>query len=175
MSNAQPGGTWIKEPAAIDASRRGIADYGLERDPVVAHALQNGQPGRPLLVEQLEKPQSSYYLIPWALVEGVVCVVRVNAFTGAMLGVTTFSKPTPSPFVTSEEAVKRARSRFPERTFGEPRLVWRPCRESTTPTRPFYQIPFDGKVLYVDMEGAVLEKLTSLGLGGGQTSETCAI
>ena len=158
--------TWIDATAAVDAARRGILDYGLDREPAVALTIQSGHPRAPLLVERLDEPGNAYYLIPWLITEGVVFVVEVDAASGVMLGATTFPKPTPSPFLTPDEALDCAAREFPQHTFGKPRLVWRPCRESTSPVRPFYQISFDKGVLYIDMDSSIFQELTSLGRGG---------
>lgn len=149
----------------VEAARLGVLDYGLERNPAVAHAIESGYPGTPLLVERLDKPENAYYLVPWVITEGVVFVVMVNASSGNMLAVTTFPKPISSPVVAPDEALNYAAQKFPRHTFGEPRLVWQPCQESTSPTRPFYQIPFDKGILYVDMGGSIFLELTPLGLG----------
>lgn len=151
----------------MDATKRGILDYGLDRQPNVARAIQTGYPGTPLLVERLDEPKNAYYLVPWMVAEGVVFVAQVDASRGAMLGARTSPKPTSSPFLTPEEALSHAARKFPHYVFGNARLAWRPCRESTSPIRPFYQIPFTQGVLYVDMDGSILLELTPLGLGGG--------
>ena len=167
MTNPHTNETWIDTAAAVDAGRRGIIEYGLNREPAVALAIQSGHPGTPLLVERLDEPENAYYLIPWMTTEGVVFVVQVDASSGAMLGATTFPKPTPSPFLTPDDALDHVGRKFPQHTFGTPRLVWQPCRESTSPVRPFYQIPYSDKgVFYVDMDGSVFPEPTPLGLGG---------
>ncbi len=161
--------TWIDAAAAVDTARRGILDHGLDRDPAVAFAIRNGYPGSALLVKRLDKPENAYYLIPWVITEGVVFVVEVDANSGIMLGTTTFPKPSPSPFLTPDEAKDCVVRKFPQRKFGNPRLVWRPCRESTSPIRPFYEIPVNKDFLYVDMDGLIVLELTPLGLGGGSS------
>jgi hypothetical protein len=167
MANITPIGPWIDPVDAVDVARRGIHDYGLDRDPIVAFTIQNGCPMTPLLVERVDKREQAYYLIPWLITEGVVFVAEVDAASGVMLGATTFSKPAPSPFLTIDEAFDIVGRKFPQRATGESRLVWRPCRESTSPMYPFYQIPFDKGFLYVNMEGSIFTELTPLDLGGG--------
>ncbi|MBU7035852.1 MAG: PepSY domain-containing protein [Theionarchaea archaeon] len=159
-------GPRIDTSEAVDAARRGILDYSLDKDPAVASAVKGGHPGTPLLVERLDRPGDAYYLVPWRIKEGVVFIVEVDAATGAMLASSTFPNPIPSPFLLPEDAAHCAAREFPQYTLGEPRLVWKPCRESTSSMRPFYQIPFDHGFLYVDMEGSTLLELTPLGLGG---------
>ena len=157
---------WIDATAAIEAAELGIHNLGLTRDPAVVHTTKSGYPASPFLVERLDKPGNAYYLIPWVVTEGVVFLANVDAVSGVMLGVTTFPRPVSSPLVTPDEAVNLAVQKFPRRAFGKPRLVWQPCRESTSPTRPFYQILSDEGTLYVDMDGSILPELTPLGLGG---------
>lgn len=159
-------GTRIDAVEAVDAARRGILDYSLDRDPSVKSALKTGHPETPLLVERLDRPGDAYYLVPWRIKEGVVFIVEVDAATGAMLASSTFPNPIPSPFLLPEEAAHFAAREFPQYTLGKPRLVWKPCRESTSSMRPFYQIPCDHGFLYVDMDGSTLLELTPLGLGG---------
>lgn len=132
----------------------------------MAHTIQKGYPGIPLLVERLDEPLSAYYLIPWIITEGVGFVVEVDASSGIMLGETTFPKPTPSPFLSQEDAFDCVAQKFPQYTLGRIRLVWQPCRESTSPVRPFYQISFNKGILYVDMDGSIFQELTPLGRGG---------
>ena len=159
-------GPWIDRAEAVDAAKRGVLEHGLDSDPNVAIGIQTGYSGTPLLVERLDKPEGAYYLVPWIVEEGVVFVARVDASKGTMLETTIFPKATPSPFLTPETALTQAARKFPHYEFGKARLVWCPCRESTSPIRPFYQIPFDKGVLYVDMDGSILLELTPLGFGG---------
>jgi len=166
MINSHTNEPWIDKAAAVDAARRGIRDYALAKDPNVAITIQTGNPGTPLLVERLDEPVNAYYLVPWMVAEEVVFVVQVDASSGTMIGATIFPKPIQSPFLTPEEAIHYAARKFPHYVFGNARLVWRPCRESTSLVRPFYQIPFTEGVLYVDMDGSILLELTPLGLGG---------
>lgn len=167
MNNITPKGPWIDPDDVVGIAKTGIRNYGLDRDPLVATTIQKGYPLTPLLVERLDRHEQAYYLIPWLVTEGVVFIAEVDATSGIMLGATTFPKPAPSPFLTTEEAFDIVGLKFPQHAIGEPRLVWRPCRESTSPIYPFYQIPFDKGVLYVNMEGSIFTELTPLNLGGG--------
>lgn len=166
MSRFEAGDSWVGGDRATEGARRGILEYGLDNDPALASAARGGQPDTPLLVDRLDDPGNAYYLVPWMTAEGVAFVVKVDASTGAMLSATTFSRPIRSPFLTPNEALDSVRRMLPHDALGRPRLVWRPCRESTNPSRPFYEIPLDEGVLYVDMDGSVIVELTPLGLGG---------
>ena len=158
---------WIDGNVAVDIAKHSILEYGLDRDPAVEFSIQNGCPSTPLFVERLDEPENAYYLIPWMMSGDVIFVVEVDAVSGIMLGTITFQEPTPSPFLMPEKALDCVAQKFPQYTFGKPRLVWKPCRESTSPIRPFYEIPFEKGVLYVDMDGLIFTELTPLGYGGG--------
>jgi hypothetical protein len=160
---------WIEATAAVDVAKQGILDYQLDRNSAVASTIQNGYPEIPLLVERIDKPKSAYYLISWTDTEGVVFVVEVDAIKGIMLGATIFPKPVFSPFLTPDGAIDCATQKFPRHIFATPRLVWCPCRESTNPILPFYELLINEDVLYVDMDGSIFSELTPLGFGGGES------
>lgn len=106
--------------------------------------LPPGEPGEPRLVERLDGGPS-YYLVPWGTA-GLVLVDR----EGGVLGVTLSQQPGPLLLDPIPGA----------------RLVWQPCQESTSPSRPFYEIVHPGgSISYVDMSGRELERLTPLGRG----------
>ena len=164
-----PGGdTWWTASAAADAARRGLLDHGSTWELRLARAIQRGHPGAPYLVERLDRPGRAYFLVPWIEVEGegAVLLVEVDATSGAMLGVTALSAPDPSPLLTSEQALGCAERDLPGYTFTGCQLVWQPCRESTSPSRPFYRIRHEGGAIYVDMAGITYQNLTPLGHGG---------
>jgi len=157
---------WLDAKTVVNAARRGILSHGLDRDPDVASAIQSEPPPIPLLVECLDRPHTAYYLVPWTLTEGVAFVAEVDASSGALLGATTLRKPAPSFFLSPEDALNRAAQTQPRTELGKPRLVWRPCRESTHRTRPFYSIRTGDAILFVDMNGSVHAQLAPLGKGG---------
>ncbi|HUT42428.1 MAG TPA: hypothetical protein VM011_13935 [Gammaproteobacteria bacterium] len=154
---------WIGEQAAIGAAELALQAQAL---PGLVEAARDGCPGQPLLVERLDEAGDGYYLVPWNTSRGTELMVRVDAVTGAFLGLTRFSQPASSPLLSVREALDRARAEMTGIEFGLPRAVWRPCRESTTPVRPLYEIPFEDAMLYVDMDGTVHHRLTPLGRGG---------
>jgi hypothetical protein len=156
----------IAPSEATEAAIRGIRKYGLESDPGIAAAVSDGQPGVPLLIKRFGQQEGYYYLIPWLTKEGTALIAEVDANNGMMGSVSSLAKPIPHLFLEPDKAINIVSRKFPGRKFGKPLLVWRPCRETTSPLRPLYEIPFEGGVLYVDMDGAVFPSLTPLGLGG---------
>jgi hypothetical protein len=166
MNDEDTRGRWLDILAAIESAKQGIVGYDLENSGEVASAIRDGRPKTAFLVRRLDDPHRSYYLIPWESEEGVSLVAQVDAETGKLLGVATFSRPTPQPFITAEKALEIAMKKFQGETTGEPSLVWKPCRQSTSPLRPLYQIPHMDKLVYVDMDGTIHPELTPLGRGG---------
>ena len=111
--------------------------------------LPPGEPGEPRLVERLDGGPD-YYLVPWETPRGTAGLVLIDAGSGGVLGVTLSPEPGPSPLL---EPIPGAR------------LVWKPCQESTSPSRPFYEVVRGGRAGYVDMSGRELDRLTPLGRG----------
>ena len=124
---------------------------------------------RPLLVEHLDDARGAYYLVPWNSSHGIELIVRLNASNGEFLGLSELAEPHMSVFLSADDAEQQARASLPGFDFGRPRCVWRPCRQSTTPYRPFFELPYEGGKVYVDMDGVVHERLTPLGRGGAGT------
>ncbi len=155
----------IDEAAAIRAAELALGGQELFGEHA-AEAARKGRPGQPLLVECLADACVDYYLIPWNTGRGTELILRVDAFTGTFLSVVQIAETTGSYLLSSRDALIRARAELPGVEFEAPRCVWLPCRQSTSPLRPFHEVPYEGGVLYVDMDGEVYRKLTPLGHGG---------
>ena len=125
-----------------------------------------GRPGPPLLVEHLAEAGVGYYLVPWNSARGTEILVRIDASSGTFLGLVELTQPSAEPFLSADEALVRARAEVPDIDSTVPHCVWRPCRQSTTPFRPFYRVSHESGTLYVDMDGVVHQGLTNLGRGG---------
>ena len=165
MGKAGGSSSWIDAEAAIQVALRGIEKIDLTLLQS-AEPTAIGSPRRALLVTRLDQAESAYYLVPWESEEGVGLIARVDAAAGEMLGAATVSSPTPYPFLSSERAVEILRCVYPTHEIGEPRLVWKPCRESTSPFRPLFQFRGKDESIYMDMDGGVFKALTPLGRGG---------
>ena len=156
---------WIGREAAIELAIRGVEKIDRQL-PQSAGLSDLGTPRSALLVLLLEHPGNGYYLVPWESEEGVGMIARVDAKTGELLGATAARDFSPYPFLSVESAIQIIQLDFPAEEIGEPRLVWKPCRESTTPSRPLFQVPFKDGSIYVDMDGKIFNELTPLGRGG---------
>jgi hypothetical protein len=157
---------WIDPAAALSIAWRGADEFC----QTIRFAAINEQKGRrfekPLMVERLDIPHEAYYLVPLIFENKAGVVFRIDAKNGSILGMITFKKPSDSSYLSHDAVHDLVRRKFPDKTIGSSRLVWQPCQESTTPFRPFYEIAIDGIIVYIDMEGSILRKLTPLGFGG---------
>ncbi|HSU83081.1 MAG TPA: hypothetical protein VLR69_11730, partial [Thermoanaerobaculia bacterium] len=75
-------------------------------------------------------------------------------------------QPIPRVVVPPAEAERIVRERTGLSVVAEPRLVWLPCRESSSPFLPFYRIATGGGDLFVGADAAVHPRLTPFGKGG---------
>ncbi len=152
---------------ALGIARKGILEHNPFLEDRTKEYSRLGKAGDTILVERIDRVElESYYLISWTVEELTVAIVQVNAITGSFLGVSTLANPAKSPFLSIEEARKKAALANNRRNYGVPRYIWQPCRESTNPTNPFCEVPYDNGVVYVTMTGEVLSELTPLGRGG---------
>lgn len=157
---------WIGEREAVTAAKRAIETANLLSEDA-KRAVHEGSPSTPLLVVRLDDADVGYYLVPWHNDAEVAAMVRVDARSGELLGIQEYGAGTSAALLTAERAVELAHTDAAADVVGTPLCVWRPCRESTTPFRPVFQVPHAGGVLFVDMSGAVHTSLTPLGRGGG--------
>lgn len=154
---------WITDDEAVRASRRGLTT---DRDPAVGRVLRDAVPGDPLLVQRLDMPGAAYFLVPWTIGDRPVLMVQVDASSGTPLGIAVHADTTRALFLKPEEAMLRMGLEFPRHEFDRPRLVWRPCQESTTPFYPFYEVHLDRGDVYIRVDGTIFRGLTDLGRGG---------
>ena len=107
-----------------------------------------------------------YYLIPWEQDGNIAMVIHIDALSGVLQGVAPIRNPLAHLFLSPEEANRAVEEKLHRHSLGQEELVWRPCRESTSPLRPLYQVPHEQGLAYVGMDGTVFPRLTPLGHGG---------
>ena len=156
----------ITRAAAVEAAKRGLETFRLQRSPGVASALTTAKAGAPIFVTRLDDPNRDYYLVPWLEDRGIVLIVQVDASTGAMSSATPLPKPLPRLVSSPNEARRVVLEALNRRSTGEPRLVWRPCRESSSPLQPFYQVSTEKGDVFVGVDASVYASLTPFGKGG---------
>ena len=107
-----------------------------------------------------------YYLVPWQSAQGIVLIVQVDAKTGSMSGAAPVNLPQYRLVLPEHEALGIASGKSARPLIGEPTLVWRPCRESSSPFQPFYRMATQGGECFVGAGGAFYPALTPFGQGG---------
>lgn len=157
---------FITPMVAIRAAERGLQKIDFDKNPDVAAAYLGGHPGVPLLVTRLDEPDRDYYLVPWQDQSGIVLLVQVDASSGDMLSAAVLPAPMRRIAMTPDEARRVVETRLKQHILGEPKLVWRPSRESVSQLQPLYQVAVDGGDVFVDVDGSVYRSLTPFGKGG---------
>jgi hypothetical protein len=169
--------------SAIDFSRQGLEKYRLLESKQIAAAVQSAQPGKPLIVNRLDKPNTYYHLVPWVSEKGVVATTQVDARFGTFQSIHWQEEPkremdlllgSADVEAIGETILKRVAQKqielpkmrgqlklFPQESIITPVLVWQPCRESFSPHLPFYQYVQGGNIVYVRIDGEVFTKLTT--------------
>ncbi len=176
------GNAQLINPAdAIGRAEAGIKDYELYAREPWRTALQSAQPGNPLLVQELDRLDSYYYIVPWRTQpDNAVMAVTVNAKNGAyqesvcclngniylppqltakQLAQLVIGKKFLLPGQQGELVVRE------EALSIYPLLVWRPCLESFSPFRPFYLFIVGAHRLYLRVDGDIFTSLNSNVLG----------
>ena len=122
----------------------------------------------PLLVKRLDRPDEYYYLVPFALEDRGVNIVRLDA-SGSYLG-TCLAPDADAELFDSEMplGLRRAAAGLnltldEDVRYVQDMLVWHPSVESTTPYRPFRIIRDVGRPVFASLEGVVSPQLHSLG------------
>jgi hypothetical protein len=159
----------------VEYALNGIKEYGLFKRKVWDKALQKTNPGRPLLVQRLDRLDSFYYIVPMQESERRVPVlVNVDARfgyyrqalaipDGSMDFVANIDRKAILKTVVSrkfelEGHLGRLLVRR-EALCLYPTLVWRPCRESLSPYWPFHMFTIAAHRLYIRIDGAVFTEL----------------
>lgn len=156
----------IDGEAAAEEARRGLLRTQLTDDPAMASALDEGQPGPPLLVTRLDIAGRDYYLVPWLDGRGIVAVAQIDAQSGVLASAAAFSTPLTRLVMTANDARRAVSDRLGQAVFGEPELVWQPCREAASPLQPLYRVSTASGDAFVGVDGSVHLRLTTFGKGG---------
>ncbi len=158
---------------------RGIEEHSLGRDKGFSKALDRAQPGKSMLVQRLDLPDSYYYIVPMIRDESVTAMLRVDGLRGNFRGARVLHEPVKRPFVDGKEVLKKLIDRPIE--LGErrgklvirkeayclyPAMVWRPCAESRSPYYPFSMITVGNTQIYIGHDGTVYTELHDISPGG---------
>jgi len=151
----------ITPEQATKAARRGL--QALQPRSRITKGVRMGTP---LLVKRLDAPGLSYYLVPERSPAGIAAIAQVDASTGSLQSVARLPQPVPQMIISPRQAAEAASDSIGRRLTGAPELVWQPCRESSSPLRPFYRVRAAEHDLFVSIDGQVYEELTPFGKGG---------
>jgi hypothetical protein len=165
----------ISRAVAVRRAETGLREYGLYERETWREALQNTNPGGPVLVQRLDQMDRYYYIVPMQATQNRVPVlVSVDARFGD------YRQAVALPNRGSHLVPNLGRRELIEQVVGNrfeledrlgrlivrrealclyPTLVWKPCRESLSPFWPFYMITVGAHQLYVRLDGAVFTKL----------------
>jgi hypothetical protein len=173
----------ILEPARIVERATAVLNQ-LRRHPAWTVSLaQAAITSPPLFVTSIAPPPQSripsrpalpdYYIVSLQRGAGTSARFAHRADTGDFLEAEGVRKPGAflAPYIDPEQVV---RSHGPSLATPTPggapapvsrALVWRPCRQSTSPFLPFWRVAVEGRTLYVRADGIMFEELTTAGRG----------
>jgi len=176
----------ITPEQATKAASSGMAEHKLAESGPLSSVLKKGSLGDPVVVHRLDRPGQYYYLSPWEQDSGIGGFAEVDARFGNFKGFRAFPSPIKELLIGSE-ARNRLQSEIATRvdglrierpqgngfvvvkpgTYGQlPVLVWRPCRESWSPSLPFYMVTTGTHTVYVRIDGKVFTDLATSARGG---------
>jgi hypothetical protein len=166
----------VPAEAAREAADRELRRM-LERPKRWGRALADAVQDRsePLLVERLDRHDTYLYVVTYHTGLRATARILIDARTGrfSQAAGANQERGALAPFVDPEDAIERLRSRGPElrrigtrllrrETIGRhPVLVWKPCRESTSPSMPFYQFSVGDRFVYLRADGVWFDQLTT--------------
>jgi hypothetical protein len=179
-----PGDRLLSAKRVVSQVPRALKRAGLFAHERWGPRLEAGQPGRPVLVQRLDRADSYYWIVLW---EGETpAAVSIDARFGnyrqaiALPGresdlLAHHVEHTEVPRLI-DHVMERAPLRVtrpagsvvlrPEGISVHPALVWMPCRESLSPFYPFRMITAGGMRLFIRVfDGAVFTRLSTEGRG----------
>jgi len=161
---------------AIEGALAGLNQEFFFENDIVRAGRTGTQPGRPLLIERLDRPADPSYLVPFQRDRGddgrsTTQTALVNATSGVFEGVAL--APGESDYLDEMLDPESMLARFAdgvadpetgkrvplERAKLWPALVWRMCRESQSIYWPFYRFDAGGGPIFIRLDGAVFFEL----------------
>lgn len=165
---------------ASELAYAGLKESGLLDRDTWAKALDRTEPGRPQLVQRLDRNDSFYWIVPQLRGDVASAVVNVDALYGTFREARALASSESTALLTMEpklveEVILKRIHRLPKRK-GELRIrpgigcisrnwVWKPCDQSLSPYYPFKQVLYGDQRLYVRSDGEVFMQLTLNGRG----------
>lgn len=159
----------------LEAIRRGAAAAAeVAGSGRLQPAFDGAQPRSAVLVQRLDQRDAYYYIVSFVAESGESARVIIDAFDGEFeeaIGVLEKGQTLPQylpPGAALDrlhaDPVRDEDARRPQPRTGtvgqHPVLVWKPCKESTSPFLPFYQFSVGDRFVYYRVDGPRFEELT---------------
>lgn len=149
-----------------------IKAYGLDTKENIVESLADSTPGKPVLVQRLDRPDEYYYLIPFRKGRAITAMAMMHADDGKLGRFSAYENPRKN-YILSQSTMKkkivgksiRIKDHKGKLVFREggfkmsSTLVWKPCMESMSPLYPFHVATIDGKQVYIGCNGAIYTEL----------------
>jgi len=150
-----------------DAARHAAEQVVLRAPARARAAAKESSIHSSLLIHRLDI-EAAYYLVSWREPSGRETVVAaIEADSGELLEVAVHPRPISARRMTPAEARNAVARKLPEVTiFGEPRLVWQPCRQTFDMLSPMFELGTERGQVFVTLDGTVHVKLDRAGKGG---------
>ena len=156
------------------AIHRAAEQLGPLRTSRLRAAVQSVEAKVAYLVQRLDDPDLYYYIVTFQGSAKEMLRVVVDAFDGTLRQASGIERDSDSllPYIPAPAALARLHSnaemapdslRFRVRTgmVGQhPVLVWKPCKQSTSPFLPFYQLSVGDSFVYYRVDGLEFDALT---------------
>lgn len=138
----------LTQESMVDESRMALAAMQLPGSaPRSALDLMDGaEPGAAIRIQQLDRAESHYFLVPWTLGGKLVTTIQIDGATGRFVSAQFHDGRWLSELGSADrEVVLGQLSRLQQidvddTAAGQPTLVWRPSLESCSPHFPFVQV-----------------------------------
>lgn len=165
----------LRPAAAIKNALAGLERHGLPGRKDWKWALDDTEPGTPVLVQRLDEIDSYYFIVPLVRPRlGVTAAVAVDARFGdyrqaialprggasiltALDRKTVLRETLERPIELGDRAGRLTVR--PESYCLYPTLVWRPCLESLSPFVPFHMVTAGDYRIYVRLDGRIFATL----------------
>ena len=150
----------------------------LAKDEAWETAFSGARPRLPVLVRNLTKPASDYYLVDFRKADRSTGRMVLNPSTGNadLVSGIEYDGETLPEFIGPGEVLARIpplvylddgrQVRVPVGT-PQVELVWAHCHQSQTMFEPFYRLLWTDGSLYLRIDGKFFDRLTSTGLDAG--------
>jgi len=163
----------IPPPSAIEEAQRAAAAL-LQTSARWRPGLAAREPDTPLLVQRLDRYDDYYYIVPFKRGHAETARLVIDATTGKFTEASAIEKegeslaPYKPPLSPLDACYGRpldlpaVRNRvLRQGTIGKHAvLVWRPCKESSSPLLPFHLLTIGDRVVYVRVDGQIFDELT---------------